>query len=187
MMKPVTVSFAITREDFIKEAEARMKMQLTASVRACIRICGTIMLCFACLIFVRKKIFYADLNWTAAAIMAIAVFLIFLFMPTLGLAVRKNASERFNAGSIKATAKTVSFAEDVVKINAERYKAKIPYSMFYAAYADEATILLYTAVNECCSIPKRTMSISEQEQVEGLLASKLKQKFKQEGAREWMR
>ncbi len=185
-MESVTVNFAMTREDFVNGALARLKMQTSGRVphgeppdgRRAVRnrlrpvcpvFCGGTGRC----------------NGSARCARCSARF---SFSSTC-----RRRRPRCGGWLLRGLKKVCAawrrrrcvFEGSCVEISSERYEAKIPYGMLFAAYADETTILLCTASDESRIVPKRTMSTEEQKRVESLLASEINQKFKQEGAREW--
>ncbi len=184
-MEPVTLNFAMTREDFTNGAAARLKMQTGGTYRAVTRLAGAALILTGCVLFAFHFTAGRPVQWLAGLCAVFGAFLLFLGLQVEETAVRRMASARFEKGLCGVAAQEVVFREDGAEFRSERYEAKIPYEMFYAAYADETTVLLCTASDESRIIPKRTMSLEEQERVEHLLAAKLNRKFKQEGAREW--
>jgi hypothetical protein len=182
-MEPVTVSFALTRDDFADAALAQMKMQSGGVYRVGSRIVGLVMIAAACVLFTAKP----GAQPLISVLMVCGVFFLFLCIPTLEAAAKRRASAAFDTGRRSVTAQTAVFGEESVEVQSERYTAKIPYQMLYAAYADEKMILFCTGIGECRCVPKRIMKKDEQKRVEDLLAKTIKQKFKQEGAREWMK
>ena len=185
MEEPVTVNFAITRDDFVNGSLARLKMQTAGAYRTANRLTGAGAAVIGCVLFAFYFTTHRPVQWIGTVCIVFSAFLLFLNQSTQEAAVRRMAAARFEKGLCGVAAQTVSFAKDCVEIHSERYEAKIPYGKFFAAYADETTILLCTASDESRIIPKRTMSTEEQKRVENLLASEMNRKFRQEGAREW--
>jgi hypothetical protein len=184
-MEPVTVNFAMTREDFVNGAAARLRMQTDGTYGVTVRLTGACMVALGCVLFAVHLAANRPVQWLGAVCVLFGAFLLFLSMSAQEAAVRRMAASRFDRGLCGVAAQTVSFREDCVEVSSERYEAKIPYGMLFSACADGTTILLCTAADESRIIPKRTMNREEQKRVESLLAAKLNQKFKQEGAREW--
>lgn len=184
-MEPVTVNFAMTRDDYINGRLAQMKMLMPKTYHFSVKFMGIDLIVLACVLLVMGNLFHKPVQWLCAVLVAIGVFLLLMYFPTIAAVVRRRAANEFDAGRGGTPAHTVSFREDCVEVSTERYEAKIPYELFYSAYEDDSVILLYTGIGECRSVPKRTMDGAEQKRVESLLAERLKQKFKQEGAREW--
>ena len=182
-MEPVTVNFALTREDFADAALAQMKMQSARVYRMGSRISGLVMIAAACVLFAVKP----RMQPLISVLMVCGMFFLFLCIPTLEAAARRRGFAAFDTDRRGVTAQTAVFGEKDVEVRSERYTAKIPYQMMYAAYANEKMILFCTGIGECRYVPKRTMKKDEQKRVENLLAKTIKQKFKQEGAREWMK
>lgn len=180
-MEPVTVSFALTRNDWIDAASARLKMRFTKAERIAVRAAGTAMLACACVLFVIRP----QTQPLPALLMAFGMIFIFLCFPTVELAAKNHAAAGFDSGQCGVMAQTVTFLEKSVRVNSERYTAEIPYEMMYAAYADENTIVLSTGLGEIRCIPKRAMDAAGRKQAEDLLAGNMKHKFTQEGARSW--
>lgn len=184
-MEPVTATFAMTCDDFVGGALARLKMQTSGAYRTANRLLGGGLIALGCILFAVYFSAHRPVQWLGALCVVFGAFLLFLSLPVQESVVRRMAAARFEKGLCGIAAQTVCFGDDCVEICSERYDAKIPYGLFFAAYADEATILLCTASDESRIVPKRIMSTEEQKRVEGLLAAKMNQKFKQEGAREW--
>lgn len=184
-MQPVTLTFAMTREDYVNGAAARLKMQTQGSYRAVNRLTGIALIVAGGVLFAFYFAARLPVQWLAALCAVFGAFLLFLSLQLQESAVRRMAAARFEKGLCGVAAQEVVFGESCVEFRAERYEAKIPYEMLFSAYADETTVLLCTASDESRIVPRRTMSLEEQERVEHLLAAKLNQKFKQEGAREW--
>ncbi len=184
-MDAVTVSFAMTREDFVNGALARLRMQVSGAYRTANSLTGAGTAVIGLVLFALYFKAGRPVQWLGAVCLVFGAFLLFLNLPTQEAAVRRSAAARFEKGLCGVAAQTVGFGEDGVEISSERYEAKIPYEMLCAAFADETTVLLCTASDESRIIPKRTMSLEEQKRVESLLAVKMNRKFKQEGAREW--
>ena len=184
-MESVTVNFAMTRDDFVNGALARLKMQTSGPYRTANRITGAGSVMLGFILFALYFMTHRSVQWLGALCVVFGAFLLFLNLPMQGTAVRRMAAARFEKGLCGVAAQAVYFGESCVEIRSERYEAKIPYDMLFAAYADETTILLCTASDESRIVPKRTMSMEEQKRVEDLLAAKMNRKFKQEGAREW--
>lgn len=184
-MDSVTVNFAMTREDFVSGALARLKMQTSGPYRMANRLTGGGLFVIGCVLFALYFAAGKPVQWLGTVCALFGAFLLFLNQPTQEAAVRRMAASRFEEGLCGVAAQTVSFGAGGVEISSERYEAKIPYGMLFAAYADETTILLCTASDESRIVPKRTMSTEEQKRVESLLAAEMNRKFKQEGARQW--
>lgn len=184
-MEPVTLNFALTREDYGNGSAARLKMTTHGFSRTAERLTGIGLLALGGVLFALYFAAQRPMQWLAALCAVFGAYLLFLNQQVQEAAVRRIAGVQFEKGLCGVAAQQVVFREDCVEFRAERYEAKIPYGMLDSAYADESTVLLCTASDESRMIPKRTMTVQEQERVEHLLAAKLNQKFKQEGAREW--
>ena len=184
-MEPVTVSFAMTRDDYVGGALARLKMQTSGPYLAANRLAGGGMVVLGGILFALHFTAHRPFQWLGAVCVVFGAFLLFLNLPAQEFFIRRAAAAKFEKGLAGVAAQTVSFGEDGVEIRSERYEAKIPYGMISAAYADGTAILLCTAEDESRIVPERTMTADEQKRVEGLLAEKMDRKFKQEGAREW--
>lgn len=186
-MEPVVLNFAVTCEDYMNGAAARLKMQTQGNYRLSNRLTGAGLLVIGGVLFALQFATGRPLQWFAALCMVFGAFLLFVSCQFQEATVRRMAAAQFEKGLCGVAAQEVVFREDCVEFRAERYEAKIPYEMFFSAYADETSVLLCTAPDESRLIPKRTMSPEEQERVEHLLAARLNRKFKQEGARKWMK
>ncbi len=184
-MEPVAVSFAVTREDFLDWRKAQMKRAMAGAYRRTVRLAGVYLLIFSAVAILLCLARGWPLQWLAAIAAAGGVFLIFLLNPTSLAVVRLRAAEEFDSGRAWTPAQAVRFYPDRLEVRSERYEAEIPYGMLFCAYEDGAVFLLYTGGVECRCIPKRAMAPGDCEKVEELLADRLKQKFIQEGAREW--
>jgi hypothetical protein len=184
-MEPVTVSFAMTRDDFVGGALARLKMQTYGPYRLANRLTGVGMLVLGIVLFALYFSARWPMQWFGAVCVVFGAFLLFLNLPAQEFFIRRAAAAKFEQGLAGIAACTVSFGENGVSIRSERYDADLPYGMLSAAYADGTAILLCTAEDESRIVPVRAMTADEQKQVESLLAAKMKRKFKQEGTREW--
>lgn len=184
-MEPVTVNFAMTRDDCMHSRVAQMKMQLPKTHDFTVRFLSIDLIILSCVLLVISNLYHRPLQWLCAVFVAIGVFLMFLYKPLQEAFASKAAANDFDSGRSGPPAHIVSFREDCVEFGTERYQAKIPYRMLYSVYEDETVFLLCTAIDEFRSVPIRAMTGAEQKRVESLLADHLKQKFKQEGAREW--
>lgn len=184
-MEPVSVSFAVTREDFLDWRKAQMKRAMTRAYRQTVKLIGVYLLVFSALMILLCVARDWPCQWPAAVAAAGGVFLLFLVDPTTIALTRLRAAEDFDSGRAWTPAQSVRFFPDRIEVRSERYDAEIPYGMLFCAYEDGAVFLLYTGGGECRCIPKRAMAPGDCEKVEALLADRLKQKFIQEGAREW--
>jgi hypothetical protein len=184
-VEPVTVNFAMTREDFIASRTAQLKLLMPQPYRFAIKFMGAVLIGFAAVLLAAGHLRYRPAPWLGALLAVCGVFLFFMYLPTVEASARKHAANDFDAGRCGPPARKVCFGENSVEIRSERYQAKIPYEMFYSAYEDGSVFLLYTGIGECRSVPKRTMNGEERKRVADLLGERLKRKFKQEGTREW--
>jgi hypothetical protein len=186
-MEPVELNFAVTREDCMNGAAARLKMQADGNYRLVNQLAGAGLLVIGVALFLLHNATGRPFQWLAGVCTVLGAFLLFVSYPFQEASVRRMAAVQFQKGQYGVAAQQVIFREDCVEFHGERYEAKIPYEMLFSAYADETSVLLCTAPDESRLIPKRTMSPEEQERVEHLLAARLDRKFKQEGARKWMK
>jgi hypothetical protein len=186
-MEPVELNFAVTCDDYMNGAAARLKMQAQGNYRFINQLAGGGLLVIGGVLFALHFATGRQLQWFGAMCMVLGAFLLFLSYQVQEAAVRRMAEAQFQKGLCGVAAQQVVIREDCVEFRGERYEAKIPYEMFFSAYADETTVLLCTAPDESRLIPKRTMSPEERERVERLLAARLNRKFIQEGARKWMK
>lgn len=184
-MEPVTVSFAMTRDDYVGGALARLKMQTSGPYRAANRLTGIGLVVIGGILFALYFSARRPVQWFGAACVVFGAFLLFLNLPAQEFFVRRAAEAKFEQGLAGIAAHTVVFGENDVEIHSERYDAKLPYGMFHSAFADGTAILLCTAEDESRVVPERAMTADEQKRVESLLAEKMNRKFKQEGTREW--
>lgn len=83
----------------------------------------------------------------------------------------------------KMITQTVAFDSEKMQITTDRYTASLPYNMLYQCYEDDKVFLLYTGVGEIRFIPKRAISPEECRWIHQTLSERLKEKYKQEGAR----
>lgn len=186
-MEPVELNFAVTCEDYMNGAAARLKMQAEGNYRSVNRLAGAGLFVIGAVLFILHYATGRPFQWLAGICTVLGAFLLFVGYAFQEAVVRRIAAAQFQKGLCGVAAQQVVFREDCVEFRGERYEAKIPYEMFFSAYADETSVLLCTAPDESRLIPKRTMSPEEQERVEHLLAARLDRKFKQEGARKWMK
>ncbi len=180
-MEPVTVNFAMTRDDYMSGQLARAKSGTARTETIAVKIFGIFLILLAFLLLLTRT----TQSWLSAVAMAGGIFLLFLCRPLLHAIVRRKAADDFEAGRCGMPAQTVSFDNDRVCFRTERYEGHIPYGMLARAYEDGSVFLLFTGEDECRCIPKRTLDKQNQKRVEDLLKSRMKQKFVQEGAHEW--
>lgn len=186
-MEPVTVSFAVTRDDFLDCRTAQMKRAMTHAYRLGVRLTGAYLLIFSAVEIALCVARGWPGRWPAAVAAAGGIFLLFLLNPTLFTLTRMRAAEDFDSGRTAPASQTVRLFPDRIEIRSERYEAELPYSMLFCVFEDGGVFLLYTGGGECRCIPKRAMAPGDCETAEALFADRLKQKFIQEGAREWTR
>jgi hypothetical protein len=180
-MEPVTVRFAATADDAVRMRRAQTKLALPRAYRSAAELFGVLFLLLAAAV----PVFRLPNRWAAAVAAVCGVFLLFLWQPLLRAAVRRGAQADFAAGRFGPPAQTVRFSPDEVEFAAEGYEGRIPYGMLYFAYEDRSVLLLYLGIGECRAVPLRAMAPEERRRVESLLKDRMKQKFMQEGAREW--
>ena len=184
-MVPVTVSFAVTREDYLDWRTAQMKHAMTRTYRQTVKLAGAYLLIFSVMMLALGIGAGWPTKWPAAVAAAGGIVLLFLLKPTLFALMRLRAADEFDSGRAGTPSQTVRFYPDRIEVRSERYEASLPYGMLFCAYEDGAVFLLYTGAGECRCVPKRAMAPGDCEKVEALLADRLKQNFIQEGAREW--
>lgn len=182
-MEPVSVNFALTRDDCENGAIARLKMMYPGKTLALLRISGFLLFCAGCAMLAVGVLLRQPLAWIGALFAVAGVFIAFFVRPAQEAAVRHMAGEGFDSGRFGTPAQRISFGPEGVSLRSERYEADIPYGMLYAVYSDENVLLLFTASDEWRIVPKRTMDAAGRRRVESLLAERVKQKFFQEGAR----
>lgn len=180
-MEPVTVSFAFTEEDAVRQREAQAALALPGPYRFSAAALGALFLLLAAAV----PAFRLPYRWGGAMAAACGVFLLFLLRPMLRAMLRRGAAEDFAAGRFGPAAQTVRFLPDAVEFRDERYEGRIPYGMLRAAYEDEKTLLLCLGESECRAVPLRAMDGEDRRRAEALLKDRMGRKFLQEGAREW--
>lgn len=181
-MEPVTISFLTTGSDYADFKSAAMRDALRKGDSAALRVSGAafVVFAFALMLFWGGSVF-RNLLYILLALIGFAVCcspdIIFPFV------VRRRALQEYDSGKRRIPAQTVEFHGDFVSFLTERYSARIPYGMLHRAYENDRVFILYLGIDEIRFIPKRAMDESGRETVRKLLASQLKDKFKQEGAR----
>lgn len=186
-MEPFRISFATTREDYLNSRFAQARVQIPFAYDFAAKLLGVYLLLLACIFLAVCSVLNMPFQWLGAVLAAGGVFLLFLWRPLLDSLIRRHAEADFESGRGSTPSQNVWFYPDCVRFISERYEAEIPYEMFCRAYEDESVLLLYTGLDECRCIPKRALGGEECRLVESLLSERMKQKFKQEGARKWMK
>ena len=182
--EPVNVNFAITREDAVHIRAAQAELAMRGFYRVAARVLGACFLA-AAVALASIPALRRTYRWACAAAAVCGVSLLFLWQPLLKTVVMAGAAEDFEAGRFGTPARAVRFSPQAVEFRAERYEAAIPYDMLWLAYEDKNVLLLYPGIGECHAVPKRALSKRELEAVNRLLTDRMRQKFLQEGAREW--
>lgn len=179
-MEPVSVSFLLTREDYIafRLAEDEVCRHDGAAQRFA-RPCGAALLAAAFLLLAFCQDGAVPLLCGMMAVCGIV--LLFLLEPLAKSVVRGKAAQDFDEG-MRIPSQTVNFLPDRIEIRSERYRADLPYEMLCRAYENRKMFLLFTGIGECRCVPKRAMNEESREKVSGLLKECLKSKFIQEGA-----
>lgn len=181
-MEPVTVSFLTTGEDYADFKFAAMKAAMRRGEAAALRASGAavVLLAFALMLFwggsVLRNVLYILLALIGFAVCG-SPDVVFPFF------VRRRALQEYESGKSRVPAQTVEFHGDFVSFLSERYSVRIPYWMLHRVYEDDRMFVLYLGIDEMRFVPKRSMDGSGCKKVRDLLASQLKDKFQQEGAR----
>lgn len=179
-MEPVTVNFALTREDCVQGSLARLSMLFPKKTYARFRTAGFLLFCAGCLLITESILLKQPLAWAGAVFAAAGVFAAFFLRPAQELSVRRMAGEGFDSGRFGTPAQTVIFGTEGIEVRSERYEAKIPYRMLSGAYEGRDAILVFTGADEWRTVPKRAMSPVECGRTAALLANGLHEKFRRE-------
>lgn len=182
-MEPVSANFALTRDDCVNGAIARLKMMYPKKTLVLLRVSGFLIFCAGCALVTVGVVLRRPLAWAGALFAVAGIFAAFFVRPAQEAAMRHVAGENFDSGRFGTPAQRVAFGPRTVLLRSERYEAEIPYEMFYAVYSDENVLLLFTASDEWRIVPKRAMDAAGRSRAEKLLADRMKQKYFQEGAR----
>lgn len=182
-MEPVTVNFALTREDCINGAMARLAMMCPKKRKWLVRLAEVFLIAAGCILAAvgattRRPAFM----WPGAVLAAAGLFTVIFLQPAQETAVRHMAGEGFDSGHFGTPAQTVTFGPQNLSVRSERYEANVPYTMLFSAYSDRNVFLIFTASDEWRIIPKRAMNGEESKRVQGLLKAGMKEKFKLEVA-----
>lgn len=182
-MGPVTVNYALTRDDCVNGALARLGMMYPKKKKRLIRSAEFFLLAAGCMLAIAGAVLYRPASVWSGAVLAVAgLFLVAFLQPAQEAAVRHMAGESFDSGHFGMPAQTVTFGPRGLSVRSERYEAEIPYPMLFSAYADRNVFLIFTASDEWRIVPRRAMSKEEGGQVQSLLRAGMKEKFKLEVA-----
>lgn len=181
-MKPITVSFLTTGEDYADSRLAAMKAAMRKGEANALRFSGAavVLFAFALMLFRRGSVLWNILYILLALIGFAACGSPDVVFPCMA---RRRALQKYEAGKTEIPAQTVEFCEDEIRFLSEQYAAQIPYGMLYKAYEDENVFLLSLDMGEMRFVPKRSLDDDSRDAVRALLAGRLKDKFQQEGAR----
>lgn len=179
-MKSVTVRYALTREDCVNGALARLSMLFPKKTYSIFRAAGFLLFCSGCVLFALSVLQENRLAWPGAVLAVTGVFAAFFLHPTQEASVRRMARDGFDSGKFGTPAQTVTFGPEYFELRSERYEAKIPYRMLASAYENAETFLIFTEAEEWRAVPKRTMNSEECASAEKFLREGMKEKFRQE-------
>lgn len=97
--------------------------------------------------------------------------------------IRRSAGAYYDANRERMISKNLLFAENMVEIHTDRYKAHLHYDLFFRAYEDKKMFLLYIGEEEIHFVPKRALTEDQAALLHGWLSAAMGEKFHQEGTR----
>lgn len=182
MNNPVTVSFLPTKEDYINFKIAAAKAAGNKKAEMAFRIIGycLVLAGFALGIFASG----GALQHAVYVVMIACGLILALYRDLLfPVMVRLQAASYFDNNRERMTASTFGFTGDAITLQTDRYHAEIPWELLYRVYEDGRTFVFYTGEGELHPLPKRAISLEENEQIELLLRQKMMEKYDREGVR----
>lgn len=176
----VTVSFLLTKEDYIAGCLAASRAAYREAELNFLRLSGFILVISGiALRFLLSPSGYSHILYTLMVVLGVLLsFAVDSWQPMM---VRRRAQRYFETRGERILAQTMIFDEQTVSIHTDRYRAQLPHSFLYRIYEDEKVFLLYTSQEEFWVLPKRALPPWDLMRVKQLL--KRNENYKREGVR----
>lgn len=163
-------SFLVTEEDYIHYCDCLRKAQTTKSEKRLLQVLGFLLVLLGALglVFVAGDAF-VKLLFALGVVLGLGMAFYVDFIQTY--MARKQSRHFFQTHQDRFVAQHISFLEDRMQLQSDRYEGEILYSELYRCVEDSATFVFFVGLNQAYFLPKRQLSSEEVQQLQTLLRS----------------